>query len=63
MIGSRQQVLEVLQDIETYFVNAEPASPIPLVISDIRKLVSKRFAELVTEFSRLLPAVTADAAE
>ena len=63
MIGSRQQVLEALQDIETYFVNAEPASPIPLVISDIRKLVSKRFAELVTEFSRLLPAVTADAAE
>lgn len=63
VIGSRQQVLEVLQDIETYFVNAEPASPIPLVISDIRKLVSKRFVELVTEFSRLLPAATTEAVE
>ena len=63
VIASRQQVLDVLQDIETYFLNAEPASPIPLVISDIRKLVSKRFVELVTEFSRLLPTATAESAE
>jgi len=63
VIGSRQQVLEVLQDIENYFANAEPASPIPLVITDIRKLVSKRFVELVAEFSRLLPVATAESSE
>lgn len=56
VIGSRQQVLEVLHDIEAYFMNTEPASPIPLIVADIRKLVPKRFAELVAEFSHLLPA-------
>lgn len=59
VISSRQQVVEVLQDIETFFLNAEPASPVPLIISDIRKLVPKRFAELIVEFSRLLPESTA----
>ncbi len=63
VVDSRQQVLEALHDIETYFVNAEPASPIPLVISDIRKLVTKRFEELVAEFSRLLPVASVEAGE
>jgi predicted component of type VI protein secretion system len=55
-IESRQQVLETLQDIETYYLHAEPASPVPLMIADIRKLVPKRFSDLVSDFSRLLPA-------
>lgn len=63
VISSRQQVVEVLQDIETFFLNAEPASPVPLIISDIRKLVPKRFAELVAEFSRLLPEAASASAE
>jgi type VI secretion system protein ImpA len=56
VIHSRQQVLVVLQDIEAYFTSAEPSSPIPLIVADIRKLVPKHFAEVVVEFSRLLPA-------
>lgn len=55
VISSREQVLELLQDIETYFMNNEPANPIPLMVGEIRKLVSKRFVELVAEFSRTLP--------
>lgn len=58
VIGSREEVLEVLQDIETYFIAKEPASPIPLILTDIRQLVSKRFVELIAEFSRLLPQST-----
>jgi type VI secretion system protein ImpA len=60
VISSRQQVLEVLHDIETYFVNAEPASPIPLIVADIRKLVPKRFEELIAEFSHLLSATSTE---
>jgi len=63
VISSRQQVVEVLQDIETFFLNAEPASPVPLIIADIRKLVPKRFAELVAEFSRLLPEPVSDSGD
>ena len=60
VISSREEVLEVLQDIETYFITREPASPIPLIIADIRKLVSKRFAELIADFSRLIPPVATE---
>ncbi len=63
VIGSRDEVLEVLQDIETYFITKEPASPIPLIIADIRKLVSKRFVELMAEFSRLLPQTAGESEE
>jgi type VI secretion system protein ImpA len=60
VINSRQQVLKVLQDIEAYFTIAEPSSPIPLIVADIRKLVPKHFLEVVAEFSRLLPAAGAE---
>ena len=63
VISSRDQVLELLQDIETYFVNNEPASPIPLIVGEIRKLVSKRFVELVAEFNRNVPKPSSDASE
>ncbi|MFT4728577.1 MAG: type VI secretion system protein ImpA [Granulosicoccus sp.] len=60
VIHSRQQVLEVLQDIEAYFKSAEPSSPIPLIVADIRKLVPKHFLEVIQEFSRLLPAAVTE---
>jgi len=63
VISSREKVLELLQDIETYFVNNEPASPIPLMVGEIRKLVSKRFVELVAEFSRTVPKAAAESSE
>jgi type VI secretion system protein ImpA len=60
VIHSRQQVLEVLHDIEAYFKSAEPSSPIPLIVADIRKLVPKHFVEVILEFSRLLPAAVTE---
>jgi type VI secretion system protein ImpA len=63
VIHSRQQVLEVLHDIEAYFTSAEPSSPIPLIVADIRKLVPKHFLEVIVEFSRLLPAAVSDSSE
>ena len=54
--GSRDEVITILQDIETYYAVNEPSSPLPLILSDIRKLVDKRFTELVAEFRRSLPA-------
>ncbi|MFK7853267.1 MAG: type VI secretion system protein TssA [Granulosicoccus sp.] len=63
VISSREQVLEILQDIETYFVVQEPASPIPLMVGEIRKLVSKRFVELVAEFGRTVPKPPTESSE
>lgn len=54
-IRTRQQVLETLEDIESYFVAAEPSSPIPVIVSDIKKLVSKNFMDLLEDFCRKLP--------
>lgn len=63
VISSREQVLELLQDIETYFVIQEPASPIPLMVGEIRKLVSKRFVELIAEFGRTVPKPPTESSE
>lgn len=52
---SREQVTQLLNDIEAYYSIAEPASPIPLVLADMRKLVPKRFGELISEFRRFTP--------
>lgn len=54
VIESRAEVVRILQDIESYFLTNEPASPLPLIIADIRKLVDRRFAEIVDEFSRVV---------
>lgn len=53
--GSRDEVVTILQDIEAYYTVNEPSSPLPLILSDIRKLVNKRFTELVAEFRSSLP--------
>jgi len=55
---NREQVLEILQDIERFFYANEPASPIPLLIAEMRKLVNKRFSDLLNEFSRSMPRVS-----
>ncbi len=51
-IVSRTAVLEVLADIELYFRDAEPSSPVPLVLNEMRKLVPKTFTDLIAEFSK-----------
>lgn len=58
-IESRQQVLDVMQDIESYFSNNEPASPVPVLVAEIRKLVPKHFTELIAQFCDQLPAAVA----
>ena len=60
VVSSREHVLEILQDIEAYFVNNELASPVPLIVGEFRKLVSKRFVELIAEFSRTVPNPAAE---
>ena len=57
--GSRDEVVALLQDIESYYAVNEPSSPLPLILSDIRRLVNKRFTELVAEFRRSLPIAAA----
>ncbi|MEE9318991.1 MAG: type VI secretion system ImpA family N-terminal domain-containing protein [Granulosicoccus sp.] len=51
-ISSREQVLKALAEIDLFFHVNEPSSPIPLVISEMRKLAPKTFIELVAEFSQ-----------
>jgi len=63
VISSRKQVLEALQDIEIYFTNAEPSSPIPLIVADIKQLVPKRFMDLIGDLSRALPHSKIDVSE
>jgi len=54
IVETRDQVLNALTELDMFFRVNEPASPIPLVISEMRKLVPKTFVELVTEFNRSL---------
>jgi len=58
---SREQVMQLLVEIEQYFVANEPASPIPLLIGEMRNLVNKRFTDLLSEFSRAMPVARKDA--
>ena len=51
-VSSRNDVIAVLGELEQYFIEQEPSSPIPLVLAEMKKLVPKRFSELLAEFSR-----------
>ncbi|MFK7997919.1 MAG: hypothetical protein AB8B87_27595, partial [Granulosicoccus sp.] len=53
-LQSRNDVAELLNSIDGYFDRYEPSSPVPLVIAEIRKLLPKRFTELIEEFNRVL---------
>lgn len=58
VIQSRAEVLSTLSELELFFLEHEPSSPIPLILADMRKLVAKNFTELLAEFRRSLPSDT-----
>lgn len=49
-ITSREQVLQTLLDIQRWFEQHEPSSPIPLIVMKVRSLVPKGFMDLLNEF-------------
>ena len=49
-ITSREQVLQTLLDLQRFFEQQEPSSPIPLIIQKVRNLVPKSFIDLLDEF-------------
>ena len=49
-ITSREQVLQTLSDIQKFFEQHEPSSPIPLLVQKVRNLVPKNFMDLLVEF-------------
>ena len=53
-IKSRSEVVALLGEIETYFKNHEPSSPIPLIVQEMRKLVNRDFRELLQDIDRAL---------
>lgn len=57
-IKSRQEVKGVLDAIDVYFTQNEPSSPVPMVVEEIRKIIPKRFPDLVEEFNRVLGPTT-----
>ncbi len=52
-LSSREDVMKELSEIENYFRVREPASPIPLLIAEMRRLVPRSFTELLSEFSKV----------
>lgn len=50
-ISSRDDVLKVLQDIRAFYAKHEPASPIPLLINRIERMVPMSFLELMNEMA------------
>ena len=53
-LNSRAEVLDVLGNVDLYFSQNEPSSPVPLVVAEMRKLVSRNFTELLDEFSKAM---------
>ncbi len=53
-LNSRAEVLDVLGNVALYFSQNEPSSPVPLVVAEMRKLVSRNFTELLDEFSKAM---------
>ncbi len=53
-LTSRADVQAMLSNIEAYFNQYEPSSPVPLVVAEIRRLIPRRFTELIEEFNRVL---------
>lgn len=62
-ITSREQVLQTLLDIQRFFEQHEPSSPIPLIVLKVRNLVPKSFMDLLSEFEMVTSSDAADAAE
>jgi len=58
MLNSRDAVVQELNSIEGYFLMLEPASPIPLLIAEMRRLIPKSFSELLSEFTQAAQNLT-----
>lgn len=63
MVSSRSDAGLLLNSIEAYFNRQEPSSPVPLVVAEIRKLIPKRFTELIQEFSHTLDTAGGQSSE
>jgi len=57
-LASRADVQAILGNIDAYFNRYEPSSPVPLVVAEIRRLLPKKFNELIEEFNRVLNTQT-----
>jgi len=57
-LASRADVQAMLGNIDAYFNRYEPSSPVPLVVAEIRRLLPKKFNELIEEFNRVLNSQT-----
>ena len=51
-VATRGQATALMHQIETFYKNIEPSSPIPMLIEKARNLVAKDFNSLLTEISR-----------
>jgi type VI secretion system protein ImpA len=50
-ISSRQDVLRALEQIRQYYKQHEPASPIPLMVHRLERMVPMTFLEIMTEIA------------
>ena len=62
-ITSREQVLQTLSDIQKFFEQHEPSSPISLLVQKVRNLVPKNFMDLLDEFESVGSADSGSGAE
>ena len=49
-VSSRDDVVQTLKDIQSYYEVHEPSSPVPLILRKVRTLVTKSFLDLLAEF-------------
>lgn len=57
-IRDRADVLKALESICTYYANAEPSSPVPLLLRRAQRLVNKSFMDIIRD---LTPAAISEA--
>jgi type VI secretion system protein ImpA len=50
-IASREDAVRVLEKVCDYFARHEPSSPVPLLLSRAKRLVSKNFVEIVRDLA------------
>ena len=62
-IQSRTAVMDALNQVEAYFLRSEPASPIPLIITEVRQLIPKKFIDLVAELKHVLSPESGESSE
>ena len=50
-IGSREDVIRVLDKICDYYARHEPSSPLPILLQRAKRLVSKTFVEIIRDLA------------